>query len=113
MIKSFATLCVAAGLVQTLGLAQGPGRPRGGGVQMRVDFLTTQLSLTDSQKAQATAIFTGEYTASQSIRSDLQTNRQSIADAVKKNDIAAIDQLSNTAGMLSGQLTALESKAEA
>ena len=82
-------------------------------IQMRVDFLATQLSLTDDQKAKATTIFTNAFTASQTIRSNLQTARESLFSAVKKNDTAAIDQLAATMGSLTGQLTAIESKADA
>jgi Spy/CpxP family protein refolding chaperone len=82
-------------------------------IQMRVDRMATQLSLTDTQKTKATAIFTEAFTAAQSIQADLHTNRQSLEDAVKKNDAAAISTLSVTAGTLSGQLTAINTKAEA
>lgn len=81
--------------------------------QMRVSHLATALSLTDAQQAQATTIFTNAMTASQNLHSSLQANRQSIADAVKKNDTASIDQLSAAAGTLSGQLTAIDAKANA
>src|SRR5215831_14544584 len=82
-------------------------------IQMRVSMLTSQLSLTDAQKTSATTIFTDAYTASQSIQSSLRTNRQSLSDAVKKNDTATIDQLSVTTGTLTGQLTAIQTKADA
>ena len=82
-------------------------------IQMRVNMLASELSLTDAQKTSATTIFTSAYTAGQSIQTSLQANRQSISDAVKKNDTATIDTLSVTAGTLSGQLTAIEAKADA
>lgn len=121
MIKKLATMCMAAGLSAALVFAQGRGAgPMGGTppdpqamIEMRVSRLATLLNLTDAQKTKATAIFTDAYTASQSIQSNWQSNRQSISDAVKKNDTAAIDRLSVTAGTLSGQLTAINSKAEA
>jgi len=81
--------------------------------QMRVSHLTSGLSLTDSQQAQATAIFTNALTHSQNLHASLKANRQSLADAVKKNDTASIDQLSAAAGTLDGQLTAIEAKANA
>jgi Spy/CpxP family protein refolding chaperone len=97
-----------------------PDGPRGGTppdpqamIQMRVNFLASRLSLTDAQKTKATSIFTDASTANQSVRTSMQSNRQSLLDAVKKNDTAAIDQLSVTAGTLTGQLTAIEMKAEA
>ena len=82
-------------------------------IQRRVDFLASQLSLTDDQKTQALSIFTNARSAADNARSSLQTTNQSLPDAVKKNDTAAIDQLSTTIGSLTGQLTAIERKADA
>lgn len=112
---------VAAGLV--LGQQSTPGRGRrgmmGGNfdpaqmVQMRVDRLAQRLSLTDAQKTQATKIFTDAQTASQPIITSIQDNHTSLRDAVKKNDLGAIDQLSSTIGGLNGQLTSIQAKADA
>jgi Spy/CpxP family protein refolding chaperone len=112
-LKLFTAAALTAGCI----LAQGPG----GGlppdpqtmIQRRVEMLANRLSLTDDQKTKATTIFTSEFEASQTIQQSLQTNRQSLTEAVKKNDTAAIDTLSNAAGNLSGQLTAISSKADA
>jgi Spy/CpxP family protein refolding chaperone len=112
-LKLISAAALAAGFV----LAQGPG----GGtppdpqtmIQRRVDMLANQLSLSDDQKAKAIAIFTNAFTASQSLQQSLQTNRQSLAAAVKNNDTAAIDTLAAAAGNLSGQLTAINSKSDA
>jgi len=82
-------------------------------IQMRVSFLTTFLNLTDAQKASATTIFTDAYTASQTPQASLRSARQSLSDAVKSNNTGAIDQISATIGALNGQLTAIDSKAEA
>jgi len=81
--------------------------------QMRVNMLATQLNLTDAQKTSAVSIFTAAYTAAQTIQTNLQTNRQSLHTAIQKNDTASIDQLSAASGTLNGQLTAINSKAEA
>src|SRR5438477_4983999 len=116
MIEKLTTVMGLASVMAGLALAQG----RGGAppdpqtmIQMRVDRLATQLTLTDAQKAQAITIFTDAFTAGETIQTDLRTNRQSLSDAVKKNDTAAIDTLSVTTGVLSGQLTAINSKADA
>jgi Spy/CpxP family protein refolding chaperone len=116
-MNSTMKLLTAAALTAGCILAQGPG----GGmppdpqtmIQRRVNMLATQLSLSDDQKTKATTIFTSAFTASLTIQQSLQANRQSLADAVKKNDTAAIDTLASAAGALSGQLTAINSKAEA
>jgi Spy/CpxP family protein refolding chaperone len=118
MIQRFITMAaLSAALV--FAQRQGPGRMNGNPpdpasmIQMRVNRLAAELNLTDAQKAQATTIFTDAHNAGQSIRTSMQSNRQALSDAVKKNDTAAIDQLSATAGALSGQMTAIDSKAEA
>src|SRR3954464_1987867 len=80
---------------------------------MRVNRLATRLNLTDAQKTSAIGIFTTAYTNAQTIQTNLQTNRTALSAAIKKNDTASIDQLSTASGALSGQLTAINSKAEA
>src|SRR5580693_9495518 len=96
MLKTLPILSAAIALSTMLVVAQGPGAPPDPQTmaQMRVNFLSAQLSLTDAQKASALGIYTNAYTASQAIQSSLQTNRQSIASAVLANNTAAIDQLS-------------------
>lgn len=120
-MRRLARFCAAAGLSAALVFAQGMGRRGERGappdpqamIEMRVNMLAKVLNLTDAQKAQATSIFTNANTASQSIHPNLQSARQSLADAIKKNDVAAIESLSVTTGTLMGQLTAIESKADA
>ena len=116
MIEKLTTVVAMASVMAGLGFAQG----RGGTppdpqtiIQMRVNRLATQLSLTDAQKTSATTIFTDALNAGQSIQAELRTNRQALSDAVKKNDIGAISTLSVTTGVLTGQLTAINSKADA
>ncbi|MCX6625167.1 MAG: Spy/CpxP family protein refolding chaperone [Acidobacteria bacterium] len=82
-------------------------------LQRRIEMLATRLELTDAQKAQATKIFTDEQTAAQPLQTSVQQNRQSLRDAVKKNDLGAIDQLSAAIGNLEGQLLSMQSKAGA
>jgi hypothetical protein len=115
MIKTLPIFSVAIALSMALVFAQGPGTPPDPQTmaQMRVNFLSVQLTLTDAQKATALGIYTSAYTASQTIQSSLQTNRQSISAAIIANNTATIDQLSLASGTLNGQLTAINAKAEA
>jgi Spy/CpxP family protein refolding chaperone len=115
MIKTLSLISATIALSTALALAQGPGTPPDPQTmaQMRVNFLTTQLSLTDAQKAAALTIYTSAYTASQTIQTSLRTNQQSIYAAITSNNIATIDQLSLASGTLTGQLTAINAKAEA
>ena len=116
MIEKLTSVMGAATVLAGLAFAQGPGGAPPDPqtvIQMRVDRLATSLSLTDAQKTKAMEIFADALSASQSLQPDFEGNRQSLADAVKKNDTAAITTLSMTAGTLSGQLTAINTKAEA
>jgi Spy/CpxP family protein refolding chaperone len=121
MIKLSAFLTAAA-FSTALVFAQRPGGFGGPGgpppdpqtrIQNRVNHLSTLLTLTDDQKAQATTIFTNAYTAGQSVSSSLQTAHQSLTDAVKTNNAASIDQVSANIGTIQGQLTAINAKADA
>jgi hypothetical protein len=98
-----------------LGLAQHSGTPPTPATMatMRVNRLASELNLTDAQKTSAISIFTTAYTNAQTIQTNSQTNRTALLAAIKKNDTASIDQLSTASGALNGQLTAINSKAEA
>jgi Spy/CpxP family protein refolding chaperone len=82
-------------------------------VQHRIEMLTTLLSLIADQQQQATTIFTNAATSESTLRDSLKTAHQSLNDAVKKNDVPGIDQVSNTVGNLTAQLTSIEAKAHA
>ena len=79
----------------------------------RVARLTTLLSLTTAQAAQATTIFTNEQTAISPLQTTLQSARTSLESAVKSNATATIDQLATQIGTVTGQITAAHSKADA
>jgi Spy/CpxP family protein refolding chaperone len=59
-------------------------------VAHRVARLTALLTLTTTQQAQATTLFTTEETALDAIRTDMQTLRTSLQTAVKANNSSAI-----------------------
>lgn len=82
-------------------------------VQDQVTRLTTLLSLTTAQATQATTIFTNAANAVTPIQTTLNSNRQSLQTAIEGNATATIDQLSTTIGGLMGQVTAIQSKAQA
>jgi Spy/CpxP family protein refolding chaperone len=82
-------------------------------VQQRVDRLTTLLSLTTAQAAQATTIFTNAQNAIAPLQTNLSTWYTSMQAAVKSNATATIDQLAAQIGTATGQIAAVQNKADA
>ena len=82
-------------------------------VQGHVSAMTTLLSLSSAQQAQATKLFTDAQAASKTVSDSMRTARTSLDAAIKKNDVGAIEQLSAQLGTLQGQMTSINSKAEA
>jgi hypothetical protein len=82
-------------------------------IQMGLNSLATLPDQTDGQKASATAIFTHPQATGQSIQTNLKEARQSLSDAIKKNNSAQNDTLAVTAVTLTGQLTVIDGKAQA
>ncbi|HEY2843149.1 MAG TPA: Spy/CpxP family protein refolding chaperone [Bryobacteraceae bacterium] len=81
--------------------------------QNEVARLTTILTLTTNQAAQATTIFTNALTAASSLETTMNSDRQSLEAAITSNATATIDQVSQNIGVLSGQITSIQSKANA
>ena len=92
-----------------------PGTPAdpAAAVQRQVAFLTTLLTLTAGQVTQATTIFTTAINAITPLQTNIATARTALAAAIKTNATATIDQQSTTIGNLTGQITAIDSKADA
>jgi Spy/CpxP family protein refolding chaperone len=74
--------------------------------------LSTKLNLTDAQKEQAKSIFDAARESSKPVAQELRQQRQALQEAAKagKTD-AEIDQLANQVGSLTGQMTAVRTKA--
>jgi Spy/CpxP family protein refolding chaperone len=123
MRREFLKIAVVAALSAAASFGQFRGRANGGGtgtppdpatvVAHRVAFLTSLLTLTTDQAAQATTIFTNELTAETPLRTSLGTAQTSLQAAVKSNSTATIDSLAQQIGTLQGQLTSAQSKANA
>ncbi len=82
-------------------------------IQNKVERLTSLLNLTTEQAAQATTIFTAAQTAIAPIETSLANYRTSMQAAVKSNATATIDQLAGSIGTATGQITAIQNKADA
>jgi hypothetical protein len=98
-------------LLAASAFAQGPFGPPDPATQ--VARLTTLLTLTSAQQAQATTIFTNEQSAVAPIQTEIQTAHTSLTAAVKANQTATIDTLAAQLGGYNGQITAIQSKAQA
>jgi Spy/CpxP family protein refolding chaperone len=81
--------------------------------QMRVNRLAAELSLTDAQKTSALSIYTTAYTNAQTVQTNLRTAQTSLRDAIKTNNTAQIDTLATAIGTATGQLAAINAKADA
>lgn len=104
----------------------GPGGPdgfhphvTGGGAEQswaerRVQFFASRASLTDAQKQQALSIFTASDQSSEPLDERLSAARKALRDASRRAATAGeIDQLAATVGTLTGQLAAIQAKADA
>src|SRR6516162_9188407 len=94
-------------LLAASAFAQGPFGPPDPATQ--VARLTTLLTLTSAQQAQATTIFTNEQSAVAPIQTEIQTAHTSLTAAVKANQTATIDTLAAQLGGYNGQITAIQS----
>jgi len=82
-------------------------------VEARVGMLAQALNLTEAQKAQATKLFTDAQEASQRFRDEIQVARQELQTAIKANDLAAIERNTREIGTATGEMTAIEARAQA
>jgi Spy/CpxP family protein refolding chaperone len=89
------------------------GPTRGNGIQHRISFLTTFLTLTTAQQQQATTIFTTAATAAMPVHTSMKAAREALKTAVTGNDAATISTTANTIGTLTAQLTSIEATADA
>ena len=115
MKKTLSHFVFATTLAASLAFAQTASTPaptRGNGVQRRVGFLTTLLTLTAAQQQQATTIFTNAAAAAMPVHTSLKAAREALKTAVAGNDAATIDTNANTIGSLTAQMTSIEAKAD-
>jgi Spy/CpxP family protein refolding chaperone len=82
-------------------------------VQRHVDHLTKMLSLTPQQQQQATTLLTQVVNNEKSTHEQMRTAHENLQAAIKNNDTAGIEQISNTIGNLTAQQTATHAKAMA
>jgi Spy/CpxP family protein refolding chaperone len=90
-------------------------RPHDGGPRpdMHLATMTTLLSLSTGQQAQATTIYANARTAAKGVQTNLRATHTALSAAIKKNDVGSIETLTNQMGAMQGQSIAIEAKAEA
>ncbi len=109
--KTRRNILAAAALLAALPLAAFQGGPP---AERRLEFLSGYLSLSDTQQAQARAIFAAANTASETLRGTFESARTPLTAAIKANaSDAEIDRLAAALGTIEGQLAAVRAKAEA
>lgn len=97
----------------------GPHGPGGAGeeqswAQRRVQMYGSRLNLSDAQKQQALSIFTAADQSAEPLDERLGQARRALRDAARRNATPAeIDQLAAALGALSGQVAAIQAKADA
>ena len=79
----------------------------------RTSHLTTLLSLTTAQQADATTIFTSAQTALSTARDNMKAARTALHTAVQKNDITGINAAATSIGTLTAQEVEVQAKADA
>lgn len=82
-------------------------------VEARVSMLTQALSLSDAQKQQAKKLFLDAQEAGRRYRDEIQVARQELQTAVKANDVAAIERSARDIGSATGDITAIDARAQA
>jgi hypothetical protein len=82
-------------------------------VANQVARLTSLLTLTTAQQAQATTIFTNALNAITPLQTSEATAQQALPAAVRSNATSTIDQLSTTIGSMTSQIIAIQNKADA
>lgn len=116
MKKTFTYFLLTSAFATCLAFAQRPGdKPPTAAnfAERRIQHLTTLLSLTSDQQQQATTIFASAATAQSAVRDGLKNAHQALKDAVKTNNLSAIEQASTTIGNLTAQSTSANAKADA
>lgn len=82
-------------------------------VEARVSMLAQALSLSDAQKQQAKKLFLDAQEAGRRYRDEIQVARQELQTAVKANDLAAIERSARDIGSATGEITAIDARAQA
>ncbi len=116
LLRFIAIPALAGGLLlaagpQTSSTPQQPPAQQHQRWQHRGDRIAQFLGLTAAQKEQAQAELQAAHTASQPVRQQLKQMRQEMFQAIKANDEAKINQLSNQEASLKGQMVANRSLA--
>jgi Spy/CpxP family protein refolding chaperone len=113
-MKALLTMLLAM-LITIPMLGQAPPAPPNPAerTEHHVKMLTTLLSLSSAQQAQATTIFQNADRAEDPIHHSMKAAHDSLRTAIRNNDSAGIDQAAALIGQYSGQMASTHAKAEA
>ena len=113
-MKKLVTLVLASVIAVPL-FGQTPPRPPSSAerAQRQVKALTTLLNLTSTQQQQATTIYGNAAKAEQAVHQSEKDVQESLHNAIKNNDTAAIDEISSTLAQSMAQATSIKAKADA
>ncbi len=112
-MKAVSRLMGTAVLVAAAAFAQHAPPDPASMAQHRVTQLTGQLGLTSAQAAQATTIYTNSAAAVAPLQAQMRNLQIAMQGAVKSGAADIIEQTAAQMGTLTGQITALQSKADA
>lgn len=112
-MKVVPRLSFTAALLAALALAQPAPPDPAAMAQHRVARLTSELGLSSTQASQATTIYTNAATAIGPLQTTMRSYRSSLQTAVKSNAADTIEQTAASIGTTMGQITAIQSKADA
>jgi hypothetical protein len=78
-----------------------------------IGSLSAALALSSAQQQQADTIFSGALSTRAALRGSLKTARQNLREAVRSNDVSAIEQMSATVASIKAQLVSAGANAHA
>jgi hypothetical protein len=104
-------------LVASLAVVQASAQPRGGfrtWAREMVEQMAVRFALTESQKQQALVVYMKVEEDTRPLEMKIGEQRMALRDAVKNNSPEwQIDQMAGAVGVLTAQVTAIETKGEA
>jgi Spy/CpxP family protein refolding chaperone len=116
LIRFGTVAAMAAGMAFAQTPAKPMPMPQGNRMEQRREFrerMMENLNLSETQKADAKAIFAKAREEAQPVRAEMRQNREALDTAIKANDTAKIHSLSTRQGALMAKMTEIRADARA